>query len=141
MHLGRAILISSNLPAMFYSESQLTATYLHNRTVHGFDLITPYEHIYRRASVVSHLRPFGCVAYAHVPAELRSKLEPSGQKRRLLGYLDDDDSEELMGYKLLRESDLAILHCRDVTFNENAAMDPLPQSELYLDDEQGDNLF
>jgi hypothetical protein len=119
------MLIASNLPENFYADSQLTAAYLYNRTVHSGDNITPFEHIFGEKPDLNHLRPFGCVAYAHVPIELRSKLAPAAVRCRLLGYLDDDDSEELKGYKLLRESDGAIIHSRDVRFDENAPMLPL----------------
>ena len=101
MHLARAMLIDSKLPAMFYAEAQLTAAYLYNRMVHGNDSITPYQHIYGRAPNLSHLRPFGTVCYAFVPPELRDKLEPSGIRcrlLRLLGYLDVVDTEECKGY-------------------------------------------
>ena len=131
---GRCMLISSNLPPMFYADAQLTAAYLHNRTVHASDSKTPYEHIYGRKPEISHLRPFGCVAYARIPSELRSKLQPAAEKCRILGYLDDDDSVEMKGYKLLRESDLAIIHSRDVRFDEKITMDRLLPRTLYDDD-------
>jgi hypothetical protein len=83
---GRAMLIAANLPPMFYADSQLTAAYIHNRTVHSADNMTPYKHIYGERPDISHLHPFGCIAYAHVPAELRSKLDPAAEKCRLLGY-------------------------------------------------------
>ena len=35
---------------------------------------------------VSHLKFFGCVAYAHVPDELRKKLENKGHKCIFDGY-------------------------------------------------------
>ena len=135
------MLIASKLPVMFYAEAQLTAAYIHNRIIHGKDSKTPYEHIYGRRPLTSHLRPFGCVAFAHIPKELRSKLQPSAERCRLLGYLDDDDTEELLGYKLLRESDLAIIHSRDGRFDEASAMEPLSQSSLYDDLIHGEDLF
>ena len=141
MYRARAMLIASKLPVMFYAEAQLTAAYIHNRIIHGKDSKTPYEHIYGRRPLTSHLRPFGCVAFAHIPKELRSKLQPSAERCRLLGYLDDDDTEELLGYKLLRESDLAIIHSRDVRFDEASAMEPLSQSSLYDDLIHGEDLF
>ena len=136
------MLIDSNLPSSFYADAQLTAAYIHNRTVHSKDDITPYQHIYGKKPDISHLRPFGCVAYAHIPAELRSKLDPPAVRCRLLGYLDDDDSVELKGYKLLRESDMTILHSRDVRFDEFTPMEPLvngnydkdiPKADLFQD--------
>lgn len=135
------MLIASKLPAQYYAEAQLTAAYIHNRCAHGDDTIIPFEHIYKRKPNLAHLRPFGCVAYAHIPAEVRSKLESSAVKCRLLGYLDADDVIEHQGYKLLRESDLAIVFSRDVRFDEGDPLTPLNSSELYDDDTLGDDLF
>ena len=101
MTRARAMLIASQLPAKFYAEAQLTAAYLHNRLLHNSHQ-TPYEQIYRRKPDIGHLRPFGCVGFAHVPLESRnSKLSPSAVKCRLIGYADDDDTEEIKGYKLV----------------------------------------
>ena len=38
---------------------------------------------------VSHLKIFGCVAYAHVPDELRKKLDKKGQKSIFVSYFED----------------------------------------------------
>ena len=140
MRMARAMLIESKLPDQFYSEAQLCASYLYNRHVHGTDTITPYEHVYGRKPNVSHLQPFGCIGYVHIPAENRSKLDPSGEKSRLIGFGDDDDTEEVKGYKMLRESDMAIIYSVDVVFEKLHKFLPLPDAKLY-DDQEGDDLF
>ena len=33
-----------------------------------------------------HLKVFGCIAYVHIPNELRSKLDPKAEKRIFVGY-------------------------------------------------------
>ena len=38
---------------------------------------------------VSHLKFFGFVAYAHVPDELKNKLDMKGQKCIFVGYSED----------------------------------------------------
>jgi hypothetical protein len=126
MTRARAMLIASQLPAKFYAEAQLTAAYLHNRLLHNSHQ-TPYEQIYRRKPDIGHLRPFGCVGFAHVPLESRkSKLSPSAVKCRLIGYADDDDTEEIKGYKLLLESDQSLIfYSSDVRFDETLPMTPL----------------
>ena len=141
MMLGRAMLIESQLPAAFYAEAQLTAAYLHNRTVHGNHTITPYEYIYKRRPNISHLRPFGCIAYAHIYLENRTKLHPSADRCRLIGYIDSDDSQEHQGYKLIREADNAILFSRDVQFDENAPITALPDTNPFDDTADGELLF
>ena len=41
---------------------------------------------------VTHLKCFGFVAYAHVPDELRKKLDKKGQKCIFVGYSEDTKS-------------------------------------------------
>jgi hypothetical protein len=38
---------------------------------------------------VVHLNCFGCVAYAHVPNELRKRLDNKGKKCIFVGYFED----------------------------------------------------
>ena len=38
---------------------------------------------------VTHMRMFGCVAYAHVPYESRNNLDSKGEKCIFLGYSDE----------------------------------------------------
>ena len=62
---------------------------------------------------MSHLRPFGATAYAHVPVDLNlSKLHPRSVKTALLGYFGQD------GYKLLNRETGSIFRSRDVIFEE-----------------------
>ena len=35
---------------------------------------------------VSHFKVFGCIAYVHVPNELRTKLDPKVEKCIFVGY-------------------------------------------------------
>ena len=44
---------------------------------------------------VSHLKVFGCVAYAHVPDELRKKLDKKGHKCIFVGYFEDTQAYKL----------------------------------------------
>ena len=43
------------------------------------------------------LRIFGCEAYAHIPKELRSKLEPKSRKCIFIGYGQEGE----FGYRLM----------------------------------------
>ncbi len=36
---------------------------------------------------LSHLKVFGCIAYVHVPGELRTKLDPKAKKCVFIGYI------------------------------------------------------
>ena len=123
--VGRALLLASYLPTMFYADAQLTASYIHNRTIHSGQTKTPYEFIYGRPSTFLNFRVFGSICFAFIPSEKRDKLEPVREKCRMLGYADDDDTEEMKGYKLLCEKDGSILYSTDVIFKEDLPMIPL----------------
>jgi hypothetical protein len=140
MRMARAMLQASKLPLKFYAEAQLTASYLYNRYVHGTDSMTPYEHVYGRKPDLSHLRRFGCICYTHVPLEANeaAKLGNSGERCRLIGYGDDDDTEEILGYKLYREADGAIIYSKDVIFDEKAEMKPFNNEDESLDEDVDD---
>ena len=144
MTMGRAILKESKLPQNFYNEAQLTAVYLHNRQIHGNDTKTPFEHIYGKRPNSSHLQPFGCVCYSHIPIERRSKLDDTTEKCRLIGYGDDDSAEEFKGYKLIVESNLQIIYNKNVTFPEFPIFEEIPNiknSEIVEDNLFGDPNF
>ena len=59
---------------------------------------------------VSHLRVFGCVAYAHVLKKIRGKLDDQSEKCIFIGY-----SEQSKAYKLYnpvtRRKSLADMLC------------------------------
>ena len=61
---------------------------------------------------------FGCVTYAHVPDELRKKLESKAEKCIFLGYNDGSKS-----YKLYNPLTNKVIIGRDVQFIEEEAWD------------------
>ena len=67
---------------------------------------------------VSHSNIFGCVAYAHVPDELRMKLDKKGPKFIFVGY-----SEDTKAYKLYDPITRKVIISRDVQFFENKSWD------------------
>ena len=128
---AKPLLLASNLPRKYYSLAQAFKTYVHNRTVHSGHLITPYEYIYGVKPEISNFHQFGCICYAYIPAEKRRKLDPVREKCRLVGYGDDDDTEEFKGYYLLCESDLSLIYADDVVFDDSAEMAELPNSSAW----------
>ena len=67
---------------------------------------------------VTHMRVFGCVAYAHVLDQLRKKLDSKGEKCIFIGY-----SEESKAYRLYNPSTKKFIVSRDVQFIEEEAWD------------------
>ena len=58
-------------------------------------------------------RVFGCIAYAHVPDQLRKKLDDKGEKCIFIGYSTDSKA-----YKLYNPETKKVIISRDVTFDE-----------------------
>ena len=67
---------------------------------------------------VFHLKVFGCVSYAHVPDELRKKLDNKGHKCIFVGY-----SEDKKAYKLYDPIARKVIISRYVQFVENESWD------------------
>ena len=49
--------------------------------------MTPYEKWYGKKPKLSHLKVFGCVAFAHVPDAQGQKLDKKSEKLRLLAIV------------------------------------------------------
>ena len=103
-----------NMPKHFWSEAVHTAVYIMNRistaAVHG---MTPEERFTSKKPDVSHLKVFGCIAYVHVPDELRKKLDPKAEKCIFIGY-----SLEQKGYRCYNPIRGEFRVSRDVIFYE-----------------------
>ena len=94
-----------------------TYVYIMNRTptaaVHD---MTPEEKYCGRKPDLAHLKVFGCIAYVHVPDELRTKLDPKAEKCVFIGY-----SLEQKGYKCYNPATRQLRMSRDVVFDELAS--------------------
>jgi transposase InsO family protein len=82
-----ALMADKSMPHHYWAEAVTTTVYIMNRTptatVHG---MTPEEKYSGRKPDLSHLKVFGCIAYVHVPDELRTKLDPKAEKCVFIGY-------------------------------------------------------
>eukprot|EP00253_Pinus_taeda_P023712 PITA_23712 len=67
---------------------------------------------------VTHMNVFGCVAYAHIPDQLRKKLHSKGEKCIFIRY-----SEESKAYMLYNPSTKKLIVSRYVQFIEEEAWD------------------
>ena len=76
------MMFHSGLLDTFWAEAVECAAYIRNRTptsaIKGNK--TPLEVWSKKKSDVSHLKVFGCVAYAHVPDAQRQKLIQEGNE-------------------------------------------------------------
>jgi len=83
----RCNLIQSGLGKGFWAEAISSAVYVINRSPSaslGGD--TPYHIFFGKHADVSHLRPFGCRAFAHVYDGDRKKMDPKAVKGFQMGY-------------------------------------------------------
>ena len=112
---ARTMLTAADLPPSYWAEAIATANHVRNRSPTAGSTTTPYERLHGTPPDLSHLRVFGCRAYAHVPSALRTKLEPTAKPGRLIGY-----ATNAAGYKI-RLDDGKIITARDVTFDESTA--------------------
>src|SRR5271169_3517065 len=82
-----SLLSHANLPARFWGEALSSFLHTLNRSPSAALLgKTPHEAFYNRIPSVSHLRVFGCRAYAHVQKDKRSAFQPKSRKCIFLGY-------------------------------------------------------
>jgi len=76
--------------------------------------VTPQEAWSGHKPSVTHLRVFGCVAYAKIPDARRTKLDDKSEKCIFVGY-----GERKMGYKLYNLITKKVIMSRDVIFEED----------------------
>ena len=121
----RSMLSGAKLPHKCSAEAVSTAVYLQNRSpAKAVDGMTPFE-------AVSHLRVFGCKAYAHVPKDECGKLDSKASECILVGY-----GEETKGYRLYDPNKRRICFSRDVSFNESDCgieLDVTPSGVQYVE--------
>lgn len=112
--MARCLLFQSKLSSTFWAESVNTSVYLLNRlpTCAVKDK-TPFEAWHGLKPFVSHLKVFGCVCYALVPAERMIKFEKRSISGMFVGY-----SSIKKGYRIIDPSTKQILVSRDVKFNK-----------------------
>src|SRR5579871_1863295 len=75
--------------------------------------MTPLEAWNGKKPSVNHLKAFGSKAYAHIPSNQRSKLEPKSKKYIFVGY-----PSGCKGYRLIDPITQTVKVYRDVIFDE-----------------------
>jgi len=96
MNMARSMLKAKHLPNDYWVEAVHYAIYILNRCPTKAVMNKVSEEAWSgRKQGVTHMKVFGCVAYAHIPDQLRKKLDSKGEKCIFIGY-----SEESKAYKL-----------------------------------------
>jgi hypothetical protein len=114
MDMVRCMLKAKQMPKEFWAEAVATAVYILNRCpTKSVQEKTPEEAWSGRRPSIRHLRVFGCIAYVHVPDQIRKKLDDKGEKCIFIGY-----SSNSKAYKLYNPETKKVIISRDVTFDE-----------------------
>ncbi|MCO5567417.1 hypothetical protein L7F22_021108 [Adiantum nelumboides] len=118
MEMARCMLKAKSLPHKLWMEAVASAAahVLNRCPTRALKTITPYESWYDRKPSVSYLRVFGCLAYAHIPQQLRGKLDDKAVKCIFVGY-----SSGSKGYRLYNPATNKIFESRDVIFAKTTA--------------------
>ena len=110
----RSMIADSELPRQFWVEALSTTTYLPNHSpANAVHDKTPYEAWTGSKPNVSHLRIFGCNAYAPEPKDERSKLDSRTRRSIFHGH-----KQGVKGCCLYVKAQKRIFYSRNVVFNE-----------------------
>jgi transposase InsO family protein len=119
VEMARSMLHAQNLKLDLWAEAVVNAVYTRNRCpTSAVEGMTPEQAWSGRQPCVAHMRIFGCIAYAKVPDERRTKLEAKALKCVFLGYC-----EGTKAYRLMSVDTRKIIRSRDVTFCEESTME------------------
>jgi len=114
LELARALRFQSHLPLHFWVECISAIVHIINRLPTPIlSHHTPFEKLYKKIPSYSHLRVFGCLAYAtnvHVP----HKFAPRATKCVFIGYPIGQKA-----YKLYDIETNKVFTSRDVIFHED----------------------
>ena len=115
---AKAMIFDQGLPLFLWSEAYRTEIYIKNMCPHiALGRKTPEEVFMGTSPYLIHLRIFGSVYYCHIHADTRKKLDSSGEKGLLVGYI-----ETLKAYRVYIPARKRIIVSRDVQFDEDRAL-------------------
>ncbi|GFY08801.1 retrovirus-related Pol polyprotein from transposon TNT 1-94 [Trichonephila clavipes] len=110
----KTLLKSSEVPHKFWGEALLCFTYAWNRICHKDSNKTPFEKYSGRKPSVLHLKPFGCLAYAGVPKQIRKKFDMRAKMGIMMGY-----AQCTKGYRIWLIDENKLVETINVRFDEN----------------------
>lgn len=116
MEMTRSILKAMGVPNYLWGEANRHATYLINRVpTRALSNQTPYECLKGKKPSISHIRVFGCMAYAKRDAGQLRKLDDRSEAAVHLGIEAGSKA-----YRLYNPTSKRVIVSRDVVFDEKA---------------------
>jgi hypothetical protein len=90
MNMDRIMLKEKHLPNEYWDDAVVCSLYILNRIpTKSVKHQVPQETLSGKNNNISHLRIFGCVAYAHVSEQMMRKLDDKSEKCVFFGYSED----------------------------------------------------
>lgn len=135
VEMARSMIHAQKLGYEYWAEAVVNAVYTRNRCpTSALEGMTPEEAWTGKKPCLSHMRIFGCIAYAKVPDSMRGKLDAKGTRCAFLGYC-----EGTKAYRLMCLDTKKIIKSRDVEFleyksaSEKWEMCPSGSSGVFVD--------
>lgn len=129
MEMARSILKHMKLPNYMWGEAIRHVTYILNRVAtRSLKEKTPYEMFRNKRPNISHIRVFGCVAYAKIVGTHLRKLD---DRSRMLIHLGTEPGSK--AYRLYDPLNRKINVSRDVVFDETKGWDWEKEGTTALD--------
>ena len=111
---ARSMLHAKKLPLFLWGEAIACAVYTLNRVISKAAPLTPYYAWHKSKPDVSNLRIFGSIAFVHISAAERQKLDPKSVKTIFVGYSQTQKAHRFW-YPVVRK----VRTSRDATFYES----------------------
>ena len=119
MNMARSLIKEKCLSNTFWAKAVACSAYLLDRSpTTNLNMKVPQEAWSGTKLNVAHLRTFGCIAYVHIPSELRKKLDDRSEKCIFTGY-----NETSKSYRLYNPISKKLILSRDVKFLENSILE------------------
>lgn len=135
---ARAMLVTAELPSQLWGEAVHAACYLKNLTPMNTDRgpKSPDELWTGKRPRLSHLRVFGCIAFAYLPPAKRDKLDKTSFKGVFVGY-----SQTARQYRILNPIDMTVKRFSSVEFDELQKGGPLLKGDRQASEEQDSEIL